>query len=71
MAIAGQGYSSHKSSATHSGQSVCRIFLCPNNAMAARVFVIFNVCTDVDACDCTRGLCYTVRGSAQEGCVTL
>ena len=46
--------------------SVCSIFMCQNNGMAASVglskvylhsvFGIFNVRTDVDACDCTRGL---------------
>ena len=34
---------------------VCSIFMCPTNGMAASVW-IFNVYTDVDACDCTRGL---------------
>ena len=35
--------------------SVCSNCLCLNSGMAARVW-IFNVRTDVDACDCTRGL---------------
>ena len=33
--------------------NVCKIFSCPNNCMAASVW-IFNVHTDGDACDCTR-----------------
>ena len=34
--------------------SVCSIFMHQNNNMGASV--IFNVCTGVDACNCTRGL---------------
>ena len=31
-------------------------FLCPDNGMATSVFVMFSVCTDVDACDHTKWL---------------
>jgi len=37
--------------------SVCAVFSCVRTMVWLPVFGIFNVCTDVDACDCTRGLC--------------
>jgi len=36
--------------------SECSIFMCPNNGTWLTVLGIFNVCTDVDTCDCTWGL---------------
>ena len=40
--------------------SVCSIFVCPNNCMAASV-TIFNVRTYIHTCDCACGLTDTVR----------
>ena len=36
---------------------MCSISVCPNNGIAASVWDFYNVHTDADACDCTRGLC--------------
>ena len=36
--------------------SVCAVCLCVQTMLWLPVFGIFNVLTDVDACDCTRGL---------------
>ena len=52
--LTGLRHSSRRSSATIA-ISVCGIFLCPNNGVAATA-EICNVHTDADACDCTRGL---------------
>ena len=40
-----------------SSATVCAVFLCVQTMVWLPVFEIFNVRTDVDACDCTRGLC--------------
>ena len=50
-------HSIHRSSATHCDQSVCSTSRCPNNGMVADSAWDFYLCTDVDACDCTEGLC--------------
>ena len=49
-------HSRRKRSATHSYHSIsaCSIFMCQNNMVPS--LGIFNMRTDVDACDCTRGL---------------
>ena len=36
--------------------SVCAVFSCVHTMVRLPVLGIFNVHTDVDACDCTRGL---------------
>ena len=56
-------HSCRKSSATHSYQ--CVVFSCVQIMAWLPVFGIFNVHTDVDACNCTRGL-YRHRESALE-----
>ena len=52
-------HSSRKSSATYSYQ--CVVFLCVRTMVWLPVLGIFNVRTDVDACDCTRVLYGPVR----------
>ena len=50
-------HSSRKSSAAMPIPiGVCSVFVCPNNGMAARVGDIY-AHTDLDACNCRRGLC--------------
>ena len=36
--------------------SVCAVLLCLQTVIWLPVFGIFNMCTDVDACDCAQGL---------------
>ena len=48
-------HSSRKSSATHSYECV-QYFPVSRQGYGCQRFGIFNVYTDVDACDCTRGL---------------
>ena len=52
-----------KSSATHLYQYVQYFYMCPNNGMVASIWN-FNMCTDVDACDCTWGCRDATRESA-------
>ena len=44
-----------KSSTTHLYQYVQYFYMCPNNGMVASIWN-FNMCTDVDACNCTWGV---------------
>ena len=46
----------HKTGIAHSYQCL-QCFAGPDSGVAARGLGIVNVHTDVDACDCTRGLC--------------
>ena len=45
--------------------SVCSILFVVRHWYGCQCWVFFNVCTDVDACNCARGL-YSVRESALE-----
>ena len=46
--------------------SVCVVFSCVQTMVWLPVFGIFNMLTDVDACDCTRGCTDTLRESTLE-----
>ena len=41
--------------------------MCPDNGMATSVFVMFSVCTDVDACDHTKWLYKQCKRVCTEG----
>ena len=56
VALSGYGTAAAKSSATHFYQCV-QYFSCVQTMVWLPVFGNFNVRTDVDACDCTRGMC--------------